>query len=114
MYIGRAKCMNLLLCTWFRTITHCCLLYRIYSALRQVPIAFTVTFMFVFPYIITLYYIKNQQDATLEVLFISNCKITLHVSDAAIIRSTKNCSNSHWCMSWVGMIYSLCHSLFRL
>jgi hypothetical protein len=29
-----------------------------------------------------LYYIKNQQDATLAVLFISNCKITLHVSDA--------------------------------
>jgi len=29
-----------------------------------------------------LYYIKNQQDATLAVLFISNCKITLHVSEA--------------------------------
>ena len=29
-----------------------------------------------------LYYIKNQQDATLALLFISNCKITLHVSDA--------------------------------
>ena len=29
-----------------------------------------------------LYYIKNQQDATLAVLFISNCKFTLHVSDA--------------------------------
>ena len=51
-----------------------------------------------------IYYIKNQQDATLAVLFISNCKITLHVS-APIIRSTKNCSNSHWCMSWVGMMY---------
>ena len=38
--------------------------------------------MFEFPCIITLYYIKNQQDATLAVLFISNCKITLHVSDA--------------------------------
>ena len=24
---------------------------------------------------------------------------------ASIIRSTKNCSSSHWCMSWVGMIY---------
>jgi len=43
---------------------------------------------------------------------------------ASIIRSTKNCSNSHWCMSWVGMMLSsmdvqgrlptaLCHSLFR-
>ena len=29
-----------------------------------------------------LYYMKNQQDATLAVLFISNCKITLHVPDA--------------------------------
>jgi len=24
---------------------------------------------------------------------------------ASIIRNTKNCSNSHWCMSWVGMMY---------
>jgi len=39
-------------------------------------------FMFEFPCIVTLYYIKNQQDATLAVLFISNCKITLHVSNA--------------------------------
>jgi hypothetical protein len=39
-------------------------------------------FMFEFPCIITIYYIKNQQDATLAVLFISHCKITLHVSDA--------------------------------
>jgi hypothetical protein len=31
----------------------------------------------------TTYYIKNEQDATLAVLFISNCKITLHVSDAS-------------------------------
>ena len=37
-------------------------------------------FMFEFPCIISLYYIKNQQDAPLAVLFISNCKITLHVS----------------------------------
>jgi hypothetical protein len=28
-----------------------------------------------------IYYIKNQQDAILAVLFISNCKITLHVSE---------------------------------
>ena len=33
-------------------------------------------------YYIILYYVKNQQDATLAVLFISNCKITLDVSDA--------------------------------
>ena len=39
-------------------------------------------FMFEFPCIITLYYIKNQHDATLAVLFISHCTITLHVSDA--------------------------------
>jgi len=38
-------------------------------------------FMFDFPCIITLYYIKNQLDATLAVLFISHCKFTLHVSD---------------------------------
>jgi len=24
---------------------------------------------------------------------------------ASIIKSTKNCSSSHWCMSWVGMMY---------
>ena len=39
-------------------------------------------FLFEFPCIISLYYVKNQQDATLTVLFISHCKITLHVSDA--------------------------------
>ena len=43
---------------------------------------FPMNFMFEFPCIISLYYIKNQQDATLAVLFIRNCKITLHVSDA--------------------------------
>jgi len=39
-------------------------------------------FMFEFPCIISLCYIKNQQDATLAVLFVGNRKITLHVSDA--------------------------------
>jgi hypothetical protein len=43
----------------------------------------TFYFMFEFPCIVSLYYIKNQQDATLAVLFISNCKIILHVSDAS-------------------------------
>jgi len=38
--------------------------------------------MFEFPCIISLYYIKDQQDATLAVLLISNCQITLHVLDA--------------------------------
>ena len=42
----------------------------------------TLFFMFEFPCIISLYYIKNQQDANLAVLFISKYKITLHVSDA--------------------------------
>jgi hypothetical protein len=37
-----------------------------------------------------LYYIKNQQDATLAVLFISNCKITLHVSDAFCVHHQEN------------------------
>ena len=31
---------------------------------------------------VTHYHIKNQLDAALAVLFISHCKITLHVSDA--------------------------------
>ena len=35
-----------------------------------------MNFMFEFPCIISLYYIKNQQVATLAVLFISHCKIT--------------------------------------
>jgi hypothetical protein len=39
--------------------------------------------MFEFPCIIRLYYIKNQQDATLAVLFISHCKITPHIIDDA-------------------------------
>ena len=37
--------------------------------------------MFEFPCIITLYYMKNQQDETLAVLFIGHYKITLLVSD---------------------------------
>ena len=34
---------------------------------------------------VQVYYIKNQQDATLAVLFIGHCKITLHVSDASCV-----------------------------
>jgi len=61
--------------------------------------------MFEFPCIISLYYIKNQQDPTLAELFISNCKITLHVLDAFCVhhQEYKNCSSSHRCMSWVGV-----------
>jgi len=44
-------------------------------------------FMFVFPCIMTLYYIKNQLDAALAVSFISHCKIILHVSDAESVRN---------------------------
>jgi len=36
---------------------------------------------------VVIYYIKNQQDATLAVLFINNCKITLHVSEAESVRN---------------------------
>ena len=51
-----------------------------------------IYFMFEFPCIITLYYIKNQQDATLAVLFISHSKITLHVSDAFCVHHQEYCS----------------------
>ena len=56
-----------------------------YERTEKVPDSFF--FMFEFPCIITLYYIKNQQDATLAVLFISHCKITLHVSDAFCVHN---------------------------
>ena len=39
-------------------------------------------FMFDFPCIVSLYYIRNEQDAALAVSFISHCNITLNVSDA--------------------------------
>ena len=53
------------------------------STCHIVHISILILFlMFVFPCIVSLYYIKNQQDATLAVLFISHCKITVHVSDA--------------------------------
>ena len=64
-------------------------------------------FIFEFPCIISLYYIRNQLYATLAELFISHCKITLHVSDAFCVHHQEyiNCSSSHWCTSWVGMMY---------
>jgi len=56
---------------------------QIYISVYVLDVLFLVmNFMFVFPCIISLYYIKNQHDVTLAVLFISNCKITLHVSGA--------------------------------
>ena len=45
----------------------------IYSGLYSCSLGYVLKF---------LYYIKNQKDATLAVLFISNSKITLHISDA--------------------------------
>ena len=64
-------------------------------------------FIFEFPCIISLYYIRKQQDATLAVLFISNCKSTLHVSDVHRVHHQEyiNCSSSHWCMSCVRILY---------
>jgi len=50
--------------------------------LFTILLLFLFFFMFEFPCIITLYYIESQLDATLAVLFISHCKITLHVSGA--------------------------------
>jgi len=47
----------------------------------KIILYYFMSFMFEFPCIISLYYIRNQQDSTLVVLFISNCKITLHLSD---------------------------------
>ena len=37
--------------------------------------------------VLGVHYIKNQLDATLAVLFISHCKITLHVSDATVVNT---------------------------
>ena len=66
----------------------CDLLYVLFSLNHAVSAGYGdkqaqyLNFMFEFPCIISQYYIKIQQDATLAVLFIRNCKITLHVSDA--------------------------------
>ena len=51
--------------------------------------------------------IRNQRDATLAVLFIGHYKNTLHVSDVHRVHHQEyiNCRSSHWCMSWVGMMY---------
>jgi hypothetical protein len=54
-----------------------------------------------------LYYIRNQLDATLAVLFINNCMNTPHVSEVHRVHHQEyiNCSSTHWCMSCVGMLY---------
>jgi len=51
---------------------------------------------------ITLWYIINQQDATLAVLYLLTTTSMLYVFRtpfASIIRSTINCDSSHWCLS---------------
>ena len=66
-----------------------CILKAIISQLLFYYINIWINFMFEIVHrnscIVTLYYIKNQQDATLAVLFNSHCKITLHVSDAFFV-----------------------------
>ena len=64
-------------------------------------------FMFEFPWIITLYYIKNQQMQLWQYCLLVTAKLLymFRTLSASIIRSTKNCRSSHWCMTWVGRIY---------
>jgi hypothetical protein len=56
-----------------------------------------------------LYYLKDQQDATLAVCLLVTARLLymFRTLSASIIRSTKNCISSHWCVSWVGMILVL-------
>ena len=85
--------VNVKLAGWKKTSVSCyVLLYRfllsvflcaiLYLLLHPIATFQRVFFLFDFPCIISLYYIKNQLDATLVVFFINNCKITLHVSEA--------------------------------
>jgi len=53
-------------------------------------------------------YIINQQDATLAVLCLLKTTSMLYMFRfrtpfASIFRSTTNCNNSYWCLSWVGL-----------
>jgi len=70
----------------------------------------------VFSIVITIYRtfkinnirIKNQRDATLGSVVLLTTASTLYMFrtlSASVIRSTKNCSSSHWCVSWVRMMY---------
>jgi len=65
----------------------------------------TRNFMFEFPCITSLYYIKRLQDATLAVLFVRSLYI-FETLPASIIRSAKTvvtaigaCHGSGWCIS---------------
>ena len=70
--------------------------YRYIDLYRLHLITFGEIFMFEFPCIISLYYVKNQQDATLAVLFISHCNITLHVSDAFCSAVATDLGHPYW------------------
>ena len=76
--------------------------------------------MFEFPCIISLYSIKNQQDATVAVLFISNCKITLHVLDASRVLlmmeagSDLAVTNKQYCQSCILLVLYIIFLLFLI
>jgi len=54
-----------------------------------------------------IYYIKNQQKQLWQycLLVTARSLYMFRTLSESIIRSTKKCSSSHWCVSWVGMIY---------
>ena len=56
---------------------------------------------------LSTYCIKNQQMQLWQccLLVTARSLYMFRKLPASIIRSTKNGINSHWCMSWVGMIY---------
>ena len=56
-------------------------IYRLHHFRPSIGLIKIRNVMFEFPCVVSLYYIRNQQDATVAVSFISHCKITLHVSD---------------------------------
>jgi hypothetical protein len=72
--------------------------FRLYQICRlMLLLILWIFFMFEFPCIISLHYIKNQQGATLAVLFISHCMVTLHVSDAFCVHHQEYSSgNRPW------------------
>ena len=66
---------------WLESVTRQICLSAFQLLFHQCPILIcyqrsVLYFTFVFPCIITLYYIKSQRDAALAVLFINHCKIT--------------------------------------
>jgi hypothetical protein len=51
--------------------------------------------------VVLLYYIKDQQDATLAVCLLVTARslYMFRTLSTSIIRSSKNCTSSHWCVS---------------